>query len=140
LVRALLDSNVLISAAIRLAGPPGRIITALLTQAFELILSPGIIEEVETALALPKVRKYLREPDEALRWLADIIAIADLVQETGDVTGICRAPDDDAVLAAAAEGRAATIVSGDDDLLALGEYDGIAIVTPREFLDSMRLL
>lgn len=137
MVRALLDANVLISAAIRPSGPPGQIVTALLTQAFELILSPGIIEEVETALALPKIRKYLREPEEALRWLADIVAIADLVQDTGNVTRICRDPDDDAVLAAAVEGRADTIVTGDDDLLALGEYDGIAIVTPRVFLDLL---
>lgn len=137
MLHALLDTNVLISAAIRPSGPPGRIVAALLTQAFELVLSPGIIEEVETALALPKIRKYLREPEEAPRWLADIVAIADLVQDTGDVTGICRDPDDDAVLAAAVEGRADTIVTGDDDLLALGEYDGIAIVTPRVFLDLL---
>jgi putative PIN family toxin of toxin-antitoxin system len=90
LVRALLDANVLISAAIRPSGPPGRIIAALLTQSFDLILSPGIIEEVEIALALPKIRKYLREPQEAPRWLADIVALADLVQDTGNITGVCR--------------------------------------------------
>ena len=125
----------LISAAIRPSGPPGQIVTALLTQAFELVLSPGIIDEVEAALALPKIRKYLREPDEARRWLADIIAVADLVQDMGNVTGVCRDPADDAVLAAAVEGRVGAIVTGDDDLLALGEYEGIIIVAPRPFLD-----
>jgi hypothetical protein len=135
LVRALLDANVLVSAAIRPSGPPGQIVTALLAQTFELVLSPGIIEEVETALALPKIRKYLREPDEALRWLADIVALADLVLDTGNVTGVCRDPGDDIVLAAAVEGRASVIVTGDDDLLTLHEYDGIIIVAPRPFLD-----
>ena len=135
MLRALLDANVLISAAIRPSGPPGQIVIALLAQRFELILSPVIIEEVERALALPKVRKYLREPKEALRWLADIVAIADLVQDTGKVAGICRDPADDAVLAAAVEGRVGAIVTGDDDLLALGEYRGIEIVTPRRFLE-----
>jgi putative PIN family toxin of toxin-antitoxin system len=135
LVRALLDANVLISAAIRPSGPPGQIVTALLAQRFELVLSPGIIEEVETALALPKIRKYLREPDEALRWLADIVAVADLVQDTGKVVGVCRDRADDAVLAAAVEGRVSVIVTGDDDLLALGEYAGMIIVPPRRFLD-----
>jgi uncharacterized protein len=135
LLRALLDANVLISAAIRPSGPPGQIAIALLGQRFELSLSPVIIEEVERALALPKIRKYLREPKEALRWLADIVAIADLVQDTGKVVGVCRDPADDAVLAAAVEGRVGAIVTGDDDLLALGEYQGIDIVTPRRFLE-----
>ncbi|MEX2125820.1 MAG: putative toxin-antitoxin system toxin component, PIN family [Woeseia sp.] len=137
MVRALLDANVLISAAIRPGGPPGQIVTALLAQTFELVLSPGIIEEVETALALPKIRKYLREADEALRWLADIVAIADLVLDTGNVTGVCRDPGDDVVLAAAVEGRASVIVTGDDDLLTLREYNGIIIVAPRLFLDRI---
>lgn len=138
MVRALLDANVLISAAIRPSGPPGQIVTALLAQAFELVLSAAIIEEVETALALRKIRKYLREPDEALRWLADIVALADLVQDTGNVTGVCRDPADDVVLAAAVEGRAGVIVTGDDDLLALGEYAGIIIVAPRPFMDLIK--
>jgi len=137
LIRALLDANVLISAAIRPSGPPGQIIAALLTRSFDLIVSPGIIEEVEIALALPKIRKYLREPQKAPRWLADIAALADLVQDTGKVTGACRDPADDVVLAAAVEGRADNIVTGDDDLLVLGDFEGIAIVTRRSFLDAI---
>ena len=137
MIRALLDANVLISAAIRPSGPPGQIIAALLTQSFDLILSPRIIEEVEIALALPKIRKYLREPGEASRWLADIVALADLVQDTGNVSGVCRDPADDVVLAAAMEGRADNIVTGDEDLLVLGDFEGIAIVTPRSFLGAI---
>lgn len=138
MVRALLDANVLISAAIRPSGPPGRIVAALLAQSFDLILSPAIIEEVEIALALPKIRKYLREPAEAPRWLADIVALADVVQDTGSVVGVCRDPADDVVLAAALEGRADNIVTGDDDLLVLGDFEGIPIVTPRVFLDTVK--
>jgi uncharacterized protein len=136
--RVLLDANVLISAAIHPSGSPGRIIAMLFAQgAFDLVLSPAIVAEVEIALGLPKVRKYLREPAEALLWLADVAAIADLVEDSGVVKGICRDPDDDVVLAAAVEGRADAIVTGDADLLALEEYEGIAIVTPRAFLDSI---
>ena len=136
MVRALLDANVLISAAIRPSGPPGQILTALLaSQAFELVLSPAIILEVETALEMPKVRKYLREPDEVRRWLADLVVVADLVQDMGSVTGVCRDPADDVVLAAALEGRADMIVTGDADLLTLGEYVRVGIVTSRAFLE-----
>ena len=136
MTRAVLDANVLISAAISPRGTPGRVVTAFLTRdAFELVLSPAIVAEVEAVLQLPKIRKYVRAPDEALSWLADLVALADLVMDTGRVKGVCRDPDDDAVLAAAIEGRATVIATGDADLLALGEYSGIPIVTPRAFLE-----
>lgn len=138
-MRALLDANVLISAAIRPGGTPGLIVAALLSRdAFELVLSPAVVAEVEAALKLPKIRKYLREPDEALLWLADLAALADLADDTGRVKGACRDPEDDVVLSAAVEGRAGVIVTGDGDLLALEEYEGIAIVTPRAFLDLIK--
>ena len=46
-------------------------------------------------------------------------------------------PDDDIYLAAASEGLADYLVSGDRHLLDLVEYEGIPIVTPREFLDLL---
>jgi uncharacterized protein len=139
LARALLDANVVIGAAVRPSGPPGQIIALLLARcAFDLVLSPAIVAEVEAALRLPKVRKYLREPKDALLWLADLVALADLIEDTGRVVGICRDPDDDVVLAAAVEGRADMIVTGDADLLVLAEYEGIAIVTARAFLEWIK--
>ena len=105
--------------------------------AFDLVVSPAIVAEVEVALRLPKIRRSLREPGEAILWLADLAALADLVQDTGRVTGVCRDPADDIVLAAAVEGRADVIVTGDADLLALKQYEGIHIVTPRAFLKSI---
>jgi uncharacterized protein len=138
-VRALLDANVLISAVIRPLGTPGLIIAALLErEAFDLVLSPGIVAEVEAALKLKKIRRYLREPGEALLWLADLAALADLANDAGRAKGVCRDPEDDAVLSAAIEGRADAIVTGDADLLVLEQYEGIAMVTPRAFLDLLR--
>ncbi len=138
MVRALLDANVLVSAAIRSAGPPGRILAALLErQPFESVLSPAVIAEAERVLQSSKVRRYLREPREVLLFLADVVALSDLVPDTGGVTGVCRDPGDDVVLAAAMEGRADCLVTGDADLLTLREYEGIAIVTPRAFLDLL---
>ncbi len=135
-MRALLDANVLVSAVIRPRGTPGLVIAALLERhAFELVLSPRIVAEVEAALKLQKIRKYLREPEDALLWLADLAALADLADDTGRAKGVCRDPEDDAVLSAAIEGRADVIVTGDADLLALEEHEGIAILTPRAFSD-----
>ena len=50
--------------------------------------------------------------------------------------GICRDPKDDVILECAIVASAELIVTGDKDLLALGEYEGIRILTPRAFLDE----
>ena len=48
-----------------------------------------------------------------------------------------RDPKDDAVVACAKEGEADYIVSGDQDLLALSEHEGIQVVTPRRFMEIL---
>jgi putative PIN family toxin of toxin-antitoxin system len=56
--RAVLDANVYVSAFVRPEGPPGHIVERLLQdQAFEVVLSTAIVDEVPQALAYPKVRK-----------------------------------------------------------------------------------
>ncbi len=119
----------------RPGGPPGQILAALhARRAFELILSPAIVAEVQEGIARPKVRRYLPEPDQAPVWLADLVAVALLVRDTGRTAGASRDPEDEVVLAAAVEGRAGAIVTGDGDLLALGAHEGIPILAPRAFL------
>lgn len=50
---------------------------------------------------------------------------------------VCRDADDDWVLATAVAAKAEVIVTGDDDLLSLGSYEGIAILRPRDFLSLL---
>ncbi len=50
------------------------------------------------------------------------------------ITGICRDPKDDKLLACAVEGNADYIVTGDIDILDIGSYKGVKIVTPKDFL------
>ena len=52
---------------------------------------------------------------------------------------VCSDPDDDKFLAAAVGGRADYLVTGDvSDLLHLGEYKGVAIVSPRDFVSRLK--
>jgi putative PIN family toxin of toxin-antitoxin system len=133
LVRAVLDANVYVSAIIQPAGTPGRLIERFLREAsFELVLSSAIVDEVLRALGYRKVRRLLRGADAQL-WFEDIVVLADVVADT-PLSGICEDPDDDKYLAAALEGRASQVVTGDRRLLALGEHAGVEIVTPRAFL------
>lgn len=50
--------------------------------------------------------------------------------------GSCRDASDEIVLGAAVAGRAHVIVSGDKDLLTLGRFHSVRIVTPREFREA----
>lgn len=138
MLRAVLDANVYISAAIRPEGPPGQILERFVRQsAFEIVLSPDIIEEVLKALAYPKVRKHVRADINAALWFENIVVLADLIAGDHALHRVSQDPDDDTYVAAAVEGRATFIVSGDPDLLEIKEHAGIRIVTPRQFLDAL---
>lgn len=137
MLRAVLDANVYISAIIQPAGTPGRLVERFLRDAiFEVVLSPAIADEVLRAMAYPKVRKLLRGVDAQL-WFEDLVVLADLVAGARQLSGVCKDPDDDKYVAAALEGRAAYIVSGDRAFLDLREHAGVQIVSPRAFLDLL---
>jgi len=137
-LRAVLDANVFVSAAIRPEGPPGRILERFVREAaFELVLSPAIVEEVLRALAYPKVRKHFRAGVDPERWFQSLAVLADLVPGDTELHGVSDDPDDDKYIAAAIEGRASFVVSGDPDLLNVKEHGGVRIVNPRAFLDLL---
>jgi uncharacterized protein len=134
-LRVGLDANVYVSAIIRPEGPPGRVIERFLRDsAFAIVLSPAIVEETLRALTYTKVKKYLRRAVDSELWFEDIVLLAELVAGDYAMSGASPDPDDDKYLAAALEGRATLVVTGDPDLLALREYEGIRIVSPRVFL------
>ena len=138
MLRAVLDANVYVSAVIRPEGPPGQIIERFLRRsAFVIVMSPAIVDEVRNALAYPKVQKPIRGDIDAPAWFDAIVLLADLIPGEFTVRGVSRDPDDDKYLAAAAEGRANVVVSGDPDLLAIKQYEEIRIVGPREFLGAL---
>ena len=58
-MRAVLDPNVLVSAAISPTGQPRQILTAWIEQRFELIASPALLDELADVLARPKFRRYI---------------------------------------------------------------------------------
>jgi len=136
-LRVVLNANVFVSAYIRPQGPPGQIIERFVRDgAFGVVLTEPIVEEVLQALAYPKVQTAARSKTEPELWFEDIVVLSQLV--AGDVeVAVCGDPDDDKYVAAAIEGRAAFVVTGDPDLLTLGEHKGIRIITPRAFLDLL---
>ena len=137
MLRAVLDANVYVSAFVRPEGPPGQIVERLLRdRAFELVLSAEITEEVLQALAYPKVLKSARTKVEPDLWFEDVVMLAEFVTDQ-QIESVSKDPDDDKYIAAAIEGRASFVVSGDPDLLDIKENQWVRIVTPRAFLDLL---
>ena len=138
MLRAVLDANVYVSAAVRPEGPPGRIIERFLRGgAFEIVMSQAIVEEVLRALVYPRVRKYLRPGLDSELWFEDIVVLSHLVAGEHEIEGASKDHDDDKYIAAAIEGRAGFVVTGDSDLLDLKEYEGARIMSPRAFLNLL---
>ncbi len=138
MLRVVLDANVFVSAYIQPEGAPGQIIQSFLRDdAFELILTEAIIDEVLEALSYPKVRKASRSKSDPGLWFEDLIVLAQCVAGDSELRRLSEDPDDDKYLSCAVEGRAEFLVTGDVDLLQLREYEGIQIVTPRVFLDRL---
>lgn len=138
-LRAVLDTNVVLSGLMRPQGTPGRILTALLeAEAFEAVASEPMLVELSRALRYPKVRRLLSFSDEALDlWVDAYRLTAHTVAGDVRIEGISPDPADDMFLAAAVEGLAGFVVSGDTDLLGLKVHEGVRILTPREFLDLL---
>ncbi len=133
-MRAVLDPNVIISAVLSPSGAPATVVRHWLDGAYELVVSPMLLDELSRALAYPKLRKRISaaEAEELLHLLR---RNADVVQDpTGAPPVRSPDPDDDYLITLAASAQA-VLVSGDTDLLGLG--DDIPASTPADFLSRL---
>ena len=134
-MRVVLDTNVIISAAISPASPPAQIHLAWNEGRFELLVSPDLLAEYRRALGYERVRERHRKSDDELDALVLDYELAGVVVEPEEELDIVTAdPDDNRVLECAVAGTASHIVSGDRHLLTMGEYEEIPILDPRAFL------
>ena len=138
-IRAVLDTNVLVSSLMVEHGPPRRILDAWLEDHYNLVTSLYLMEELIHVLSYPRIaRRLCLDENDLTAILVALLSRAKVTPGRLRLPGVTRDPKDDAVVACAKEGNADYIVSGDQDLLVLGEYEGIRIVTPRRFVEILR--
>jgi putative PIN family toxin of toxin-antitoxin system len=134
-LRAVIDTNVTISALITAGSPPDRVLRALLAERFDAVTSPQLIAELEDVASRRKFLARVRLAPAELRLFLDTIhAHSAIVRPDFEVSAMQSDPADNRVLEAAVAGNADYIVTGDGALLALGEYEGVEIVTPAMFI------
>lgn len=138
MVRAVLDVNVLVSAVLTPGGKPTRLLERWGQGAFEIAVSPLLLDELEDVLSRPRIGK--RADERARRELvaglrAGAIVIADPPLERV----VPRDPGDDYLVTLARAAQADAIVTGDRHLL---ELDGLRppALEPRAFLALLERL
>lgn len=134
-MRAVVDVNVLISGVLSAKGPSAEILRATRDGQFELVVSEMLLAELTRTLAYPKLRKRipLEKAAAFVNWVSEHGTVVEDPQSPPPVRS--RDPDDDYLLALAIS-RSAYLVTGDQDLLVLG--DDLPILTPAQFASELR--
>ena len=135
-MRVLLDTNVLVSYLLTPVHQSSvhSIVQAAIEEKYVLILPHDLVNElvevVKSKVYLAK-RISLLDIEELLSLLWPTVVFLPTLQ--GSPTAATRDPKDDYLLVYALMGQADYLVTGDDDLLSLGEVADVKIISPNAF-------
>jgi putative PIN family toxin of toxin-antitoxin system len=130
-MRVVFDTNILVSALIFPGGRAELAVQRIIDGSDLLLISKPIVDELLTVLA----RKFSRDREQLARLALAINELVVWVQPSKTLAVLVDEPDN-RILECAVAGRADKIVTGDKELLHLGSFDGISIVSLREYLSS----
>ena len=137
-MRVILDTNVLLSALIRVDSKPYQLVHAWLDGRFELVSSDAQLEELRSASRYEQVRRYF-EPAE-IGWLINRIRERAFLVKRLPKVDVADDPGDNYLLAMAAASRAQYLVTGDKSgLLALKRHGGTHLVTVQQMVSTLKL-
>jgi putative PIN family toxin of toxin-antitoxin system len=142
-VRAVIDTNVWISAILNPGGAPAAIRSALDAQRFTLVTSESLLNELREVLSRPRFARLSQvTPSEIDQLLAMLSERGETVPLTGSVE-LCRDPDDNMVIETALVGNAEVLVTRDDDLKGVSllasilRERGVTVLSLRQFLEHL---
>lgn len=134
-MKVILDVNVWISA-ILWDGIPDQIIILAENKKIRIFISEPLLQELENTLNRSKFKSKLQSLD---------LTVEQIINATKKLAIFCPTilvevpelldPNDLMVIAASISSDAEVIITGDLDLLVLGEYQGISIINPQDFLN-----
>ncbi len=134
MVRAVIDTNVLISALIH-DGKPRKLILELLNR-HTVILSRQMLAELADVAGRDKFHVTGSQVE---RFLSIMVKMAKIVPDNALFKEVAYDPDDDVVLNAAYAGKADYIVTGDKHLLTLNNFKKTKIVTVNQMLEILTM-
>ena len=128
-MRIVFDTNIFISALILPGSFAEKAILKIIEGSDELIISHDIIDEVLTVLS----NKFSRNREALSRTAVNLAEISRIVKPTERIS-IFQDEPDNRILECAAAGKADAIVTGDKEMLKLGSYKEIKIITLKDYL------
>ncbi|MFO0009905.1 MAG: putative toxin-antitoxin system toxin component, PIN family [Betaproteobacteria bacterium] len=128
----MLDTNV-VASAILWGGTPPQLVDAAKAGVFELVTSQTLLTELLDVLGRKKFAARLQDAGLTPQGIVDDLRrLAPVVSPPAVPRVVPNDPDDDHVLAGALDDSADLVVSGDRQLLVIGSFQGIPIVTASE--------
>jgi len=131
-IKAVLDTNIYLSA-ILFGGLPERIIDLARSGTITVYCSDFIIAEIKKILK----GKFEWDSERIKITIAEIKSITHRIDTRSELHIVKEDPSDNNVLSCALDSGASIIISGDRHLLKLNLYQGIPILTPRQFMDRI---
>ncbi|MBM3119496.1 MAG: putative toxin-antitoxin system toxin component, PIN family [Chloroflexi bacterium] len=139
MLRVVVDTNLLVSGFISPFSYPREIERRWRKGEFVLVISPGIIEEVNRVLHLPRIQQKYRLTESDIQvFILTLTHQADCIAGKVVLKGIAPDPGDDKVISCAVEAQADFIVTGDKRLQQLGAYQGIRIINAESFIRILK--
>lgn len=134
-MRVVVDTNTLASGALgRTGSPPTAVVDAWREGLFTLVVSLDVMVELARTLAKPYFAARL-DPEVVVAFLQLVTRTSESVEIEGRIEGVATHAEDDRILEAALAGKATYLVTGDAKLQDLGEFEGVQIISPRQFHD-----
>lgn len=135
MIRAVLDTNVLISALL-FSGPPSRLVSAWQSARFHPVVSPPILDEYLRVLAYPKFHLTANEIRALIE--EDLLPFVETARVAASQVKLTRDPDDAKFIECALAAAVPWIVSGDADLLDLGHLESVQVLSVSAFLEHLK--
>lgn len=139
-MRVLLDANIFISYLLnkQADGPINNIVQAGILGKFTILLPEALLDEFLTKIVNKRYLSKRIKPEEMNLLKATLLANCEEIPKImGSIPAVTRDPKDDYLLAYAVVGEADYLVTSDDDLLILGQVQGVRIYRPREFSEGI---
>jgi putative PIN family toxin of toxin-antitoxin system len=130
-VRVVLDTNAIVSALL-FSGISSELVSLWQKGLITLLLSREILDEYLRVFSYRKFELTEEEIKELIQ--EEILPYAEVVKPKRRLRVVQRDPSDDKFIECAVAGKARVIISGDKDLLSLGRYRQIRILSPAKFL------
>jgi putative PIN family toxin of toxin-antitoxin system len=134
-IRAVVDTNVLVSGLISPKGAPRKILDLARKGIFRVVSSVAINHEILNVLHRDYIYVKYNLSEEVIDDISAFLYEGSvLTEDQYAISKVKKDPEDNKFIACAIEGEADYIVSGDDHLLALKHYKDIQIVESQGFL------